>query len=194
VQRTERIKFLVYTSLFGVLWGAVEALLGSYLHLMQFPLRGAVMAGVGASIMCVERFYTPRFGASLATGLAALSVKLVSIGGFKFGPVVGILLEAFMVELVLSGGGLRKISLLAACLVCCLEGIPHFFVSNWIIYGKGIFATYLGLVKGLQEFFGLGPDLWKIILLFWIAAHVAIGLFAGWFTINVAKQLGKYES
>lgn len=192
--RTEKIRFIVFTTLFGVLWGAAEALLGSYLHLVHFPLRGAVMAGIGACVMCVERFYTPRLGATLATGLAALAVKLISIGGFKLGPVVGILVEALLVELVLTLWGTRKTALLAACVLCCLEGIPHFFVSNWVLYGQGIFASYMALLRGLQGFFGLGPDLWKQVLALWVGVHLLIGLTAGWFTLKVARQLGKYES
>jgi len=194
LSHTEKIRFLVFTTLFGVLWGAAEALLGSYLHLVNFPLRGAVMAGIGACVMCVERFYTPRFGATLSTGLAAVAVKLISIGGFKLGPVLGIMVESVLVELVLTAWGTRKFSLLLACVLCCLEGVPHFFVSNWILYGQGIFASYLALIKGLQGFFGLGPGLWKEFLALWLGVHVVIGLASAWFTIRVARQLGKYES
>lgn len=190
---SEKIRFLVFTTLFGVFWGAAEAFLGSYLHMVHFPFRGALMAGVGASVMCIERFYTPRIGATMATGLAALCVKLISIGGFKLGPVAGILIEAMMVELALSLFGTRRWSLLLACVLCCLEGIPHFFIFNWVVYGQGIFASYMAMIKSIQDFFGFGENLWRYIVLVWIGIHLLIGAAAGLFTIKVAKQLGKYE-
>ena len=36
---------------FGSIWGILEATLGGFLHLIIFPNKGAIMAGIGVAIM-----------------------------------------------------------------------------------------------------------------------------------------------
>jgi len=191
VPAQNKTRVLVFTTVFGALWGVLEMFLGSWFHMVQFPLAGAVMAAQGAVILCVERAYTPVFGASLWTGLVALALKSVSIGAVKLGPVAGILIEAVLAEAALTALGPRRTGFFVTGLACCLEGVPHFFVTNWIFYGKGIFSAYLGLVKALESFFGLGAGLWKEILAVWVAAHILLGLASGFAAVGVAKYLRK---
>ena len=174
-----RIRFLVHTTLFGTLWGLLEMLLGTYLHMIQFPLRGALMAAVGSIVLCAARLQANRPGATLAAGLVAAAVRLLSIGAFKLGPVAGIVIEAGILEAVLTLFGCGRIQFVLGCSLACLEGIPHFFVTNWLFYGRGIFSTYLEAVRQMQVFFGLPDGFWKLIVGAWAAAHLALGLAAG---------------
>ena len=174
-----RIRFLVYTTLFGALWGLIEMILGTYLHLVQFPLRGALMAALGAVLLCAARLQVDRPGATLAAGVVAAAVRLLSIGAFKLGPVAGIAIESAVVEAVLTMLGCGRAQFVLACALACLEGIPHFFVTNWLFFGKGIFATYLEVIRQMQGFFGLPGNFWKTIVVIWVAAHLALGLAAG---------------
>jgi hypothetical protein len=174
-----RIRTLVYTTLFGSLWGVLEMFLGGYLHMIQFPLRGALLAAIGSVLLCAARLRVDRPGATLAAGAVAAAVRLSAIGGFKLGPIVGIGIEAALLEAVLTGFGCGRPQFLAGCALACLEGIPHFFVTNWLFFGRGIFATYLEVVEKMQGFFGLPPGLWKAVVAVWAAAHLVLGLAAG---------------
>ncbi|MFA6092515.1 MAG: hypothetical protein WCU88_03530 [Elusimicrobiota bacterium] len=185
----ERLRFLVYTTVFGALWGLAEALLGGALHAARFPLRGAVMAAMGSIILCAVRVKLARPGAALAAGATAAALKLVSIGAFKLGPTVGILVESLLVELVLSLFGTSPAAILLACITACLEGIPHFFITNRILYGRDIFTTYLAVVRQMQAFFGLPEDAWKTLLGLWLAGHLLIGACAGAVAVMAARRL-----
>ena len=88
MHHADRIRVLVYTTVFGVLWGVVETLLGTYLHVLDIPFKGAVMAAIGAIILCAERLYTPRFGATISTGIVAVVLKCFSAGTVRIWPVV----------------------------------------------------------------------------------------------------------
>lgn len=191
MQQSEKIRFVVYTTIFGTLWGVSEMLLGTFLHMVQFPFRGALMASIGAIILCLGRSYTPVRGATLCTGIVALALKMISAGGFKLGPAVGIMIETLVAELVLSVFGISKLSFTLACLLCALEGVAHFFITNWMMYGRGIFKAYMQVVTSLQKFFGFPDGFWKEIVVFWVVCHFIFGGLAAWVSISAAKRLRK---
>ena len=189
MKKISEIKFLVYTTVFGVLWGVFEMFIGTYLHLLNVPLRGAFMAGAGSVILCVSRFYVDKPGATLAMGMVAAAVKMLSFGAFKLGPVGGIIIESLIVEIVLTVFRLNLFSVFSACLLACLEGVPHFFATNWIIYGGDIFGAYLDVLKKISAIFGIKTEFyWKIIFL-WVSAHLLIGSLAGLAALSMMRKL-----
>jgi len=188
MEQTEKIKFIVYTTIFGCVWGLSEMLIGSWLHMVQFPLRGAVMASLGAVILCAGRKYSDRPGSAIASGFVAVIIKLMSAGAFKLGPVAGILIESVMIELILVFFGCGRMQFFLACVAASLEAIPHFFVTNWIFYGRGIFETYLAIVRQVQGIFGISGDFWLWILALWAGAHVMTGIAAGIIAARFAEK------
>jgi hypothetical protein len=142
-------------------------------------LTGAVMAAVGSVLMCAARLQTDRPGATIAAGAVAAAVRLLGIGAFVLGPIVGILIEAAILEAVFTICGCGRAQFLLGCVLACLEGIPHFFLMNWLFFGKGIFTTYLEAARRMQSFFGLPDGFWKALVALWAAAHIMLGLAAG---------------
>jgi hypothetical protein len=183
-----RIRLLVHTTLFGALWGITEMLLGSYFHMIRFPLTGAVMAAVGSVILCAARLQTDRPGATIAAGVVAAAVRLLGIGAFSLGPVAGMLIEAAILEAVLTVFGCGRPQFIVGCVLACLEGIPHFFITNWLFFGKGIFVTYLDAGRKMQGFFGLPDGFWKVLVALWLAAHLVLGLAAGALAAGLAAR------
>ena len=184
-----KIRLAVYTTVFGALWGLAEMFIGSWLHAVNFPFRGALLAGFGAIILCTERTYTPIRGATFYTGLVAILLKFLSIGSVKIAPAAGIFIETVIAEAILSALGTGKAGVWLTVMAACLEGIPHFFVTNWLMYGTGIFGAYLAVVKGMQAFFGLPGNSWKFIVLLWLAGHAALGTVYSVLAVRTLKYL-----
>lgn len=189
MHHADRIRVLVYTTVFGVLWGVVETLVGTYLHVFDVPFKGAVMAAIGAIILCAERIYTPRFGATLSTGLVAVVLKCFSVGTVRLPPAIGMGVETLFAELVLTALGAGRLGLFFAPVACCLEGIPHMFVAQRLIYGEGVFDAYRRVIVKMQAAFGLGENLWVQVLLLWIAGHLLIGAVAGACAVGIGGYL-----
>ena len=187
----QRIRLLVYPTVFGALWGALEMTAGTALHMMHFPFRGAMMAGLGAVLLSCERVYTPVRGATLATGLAAMAVKCLSLGGFKLGPTVGILIESAVLEAVFTLFGTGTLPVFLGSVAACLEGIPHFFTTNWILYGRGVFDSYLQALSGVQRLFGLPDGSWRALLALWLAGHLLLGAFWGLIAVAAVRRTGR---
>jgi hypothetical protein len=91
-----------HAALFGALWGAAEATLGTALKVTQLPLSGLVMAAVGVLCLVTVRRLRPRIGICLVAGVVAAFLKVFTLGGVVVGPVVGIVSEAIVVELAMT--------------------------------------------------------------------------------------------
>ena len=95
---------------FGSIWGLLEATLGGALHLIHFPYKGAIMAGIGMSIMAtfvaIHRRPSLLIGIGLVTvcfkPLSALIYGKPAFAPFVVNPATAILLEALAFSLVVS--------------------------------------------------------------------------------------------
>ncbi len=91
-----------HAALFGSLWGAAEASLGTVLKAAHVPLAGLVMASIGVLCLLTVRRLQPTVGISLMTGAVAAFLKVFSLGGLVLGPAAGILAEAALIELAMT--------------------------------------------------------------------------------------------
>lgn len=175
----QKIRMVVFTTIFGILWGLIEMFVGSYLHMIEFPFAGAILAGVGAIILCLERSYTPYFRASIYTGMVAVIFKFLSIGAIKVSPAIAIMIETLIAEALLTALGANPASYFTTCSVCSLEGIPHFFISSWVRYGIGIFDAYRKILEKIGAVFHLGEDPLLMFIIIWVGIHLAVGIISG---------------
>lgn len=182
---------IVFPTIFGVLWGFLETLLGNYLHAFEMPFKGAVMAGIGAVIMCVERLYTPFPGATFSTAVVAVAMRFLSAGAVRLPPAIGISVEGLIAEGLLTLLGTAWYAFMASCIACALEGIPHFFIAHRLMYGEGIFNSYLEAAKRLQGSMGLDGSPLRYILALWVGGHLAAGIVCGGLAISVGNYVRK---
>lgn len=181
----QKIRMVVFPTIFGILWGLIEMSVGSYLHMLEFPFVGAVLAGVGAIILCLERSYTPYFRASIYTGLVAVIFKFLSIGVIKISPAIAIMIESLVAEAILTALGANPVAYFITCSISSLEGIPHFFISSWVRYGMGIFDVYRKILEKIGAIIHLGEDPLLMFIITWVGIHLAIGIISGTLVILI---------
>lgn len=183
-------KELVTMAVFGALWGAVEITLGSVLKALHLPFSGALLATAGLAIALTGRLFVPRRGSTLFIGVIATLLKLFSIGGVVVGPMIGILSEALLAELVLSlfGKPSRVAFLLAGALGLCWTVVQPFFTGA-LLFGRDMFEVWLQLVNDGSRLLGLGTGaaVWVIIVL--VGLHTLLGALSGWLAWEAGKQL-----
>jgi hypothetical protein len=181
---------LVILAVFGALWGVVEISLGSVLHALKLPLSGAVLAALGLAVALTGRIFVPRRGATLFIGVIAMALKLFSIGSVVIGPMVGILSEALVAEATLFAfkRPTRFVLLLAGGLGV-LWTLIHPFVTNPILFGRGIFVVWLDTLDRGAQLIGLNPNAWVWIIAILAAIYLLLGAVAGWLAWNVGSLL-----
>ena len=82
---------MVYIGVFGALWAAVETTLGSALHVVNVPLTGVLMTGIGITIALIGRLFVPRKGSVFFIGVVTALLKMLSLGGIVLNPMIAIL-------------------------------------------------------------------------------------------------------
>lgn len=181
---------LVTIAVFGALWGAVEITMGTVLKALHLPFNGALLATIGLTVLLVGRLYVPRPGATLFIGVIATLIKLFSIGGVVIGPMIGILSEALLAEIVLSAFRRpRRIAFLLAGTVGVSWTMIQPFISGALLFGRHTLEVWLDLVNDGAALLGIQANaaLWIVAII--AAFHVLLGCLSGWLAWNTARRL-----
>jgi hypothetical protein len=104
------LRVVIGILVFGSIWGFLEATLGGFLHLIHFAHTGAIMGGIGISIMAafVVTYRRPKLVfligviAALFKPLSALIYGKPIFAPFVVNPASAIILEALAFSLVVS--------------------------------------------------------------------------------------------
>jgi len=83
----------------GSIWAANEIILGSFLHNLRIPLSGTFMAFLSVAIMVSFSMIWKNKGLIIKAGLIAALMKSISPSAIILGPMVGILLEAALLQI-----------------------------------------------------------------------------------------------
>lgn len=181
---------LVTIAVFGVLWGIVEISLGTVLKSLNIPMSGAVLAAVGLSIAMIGRLFVPKKGSTFFIGVIACILKLFSLGGVIIGPMIGIISEAIIAELVLTlGGHPRQALFVVTGGLGVLLTFVQPFITNPLLFGRSLAMTWLNMLDQGSRVLGLGSDAVLLIVLAMTAIHLALGGLSGWFAWDAGHQL-----
>ena len=178
---------LVTLAVFGALWGLVEISLGSVFHAINLPKTGLFLSTLGVMIACIGRLFVPRRGSTLFIGVIAMVLKLFSIGNVIIGPMVGIIAEAIVAELILDA--FPKPSMLAFLVTCAgaaLWVFVHPFVTGLLIWGQSLVMVWLDMLDEGSRLFRIPTQAVYWIVLVVIVMHLVVGAIGGW----VAWKLG----
>jgi ABC-type thiamin/hydroxymethylpyrimidine transport system permease subunit len=174
------IRDLVYIGVFGALWGAAEMTLGSLLHVLNVPFSGVLLAGIGITIALIGRLFVPRTGSVLFIGLVTALLKMLSLGGIVVNPMIGIVAESLLAEVVLSlWGRPRRASFVVAGGLAVFWPFVHPFFTQGILAGQGILTVYGWTLEKGANLLGLDPSALLLILGGLVGIHLLIGIIAG---------------
>ncbi|MBA7641464.1 hypothetical protein ES703_49143 [subsurface metagenome] len=108
IDRQGAIHILIGILVFGSIWGFFEATLGGFLHMIIFPNKGAIMAGIGVAIMASALAIYKKPSMLPGIGIIAASFKLLDVWLFALpiasihiiNPAMAIIFESLAFSLV----------------------------------------------------------------------------------------------
>ncbi len=181
---------LATLAVFGALWGLVEISLGAFLKSLNIPLSGMVLAAIGLFIAFIGRVFVPKTGSTLFIGVIATFLKLFSLGGVIIGPMVGILTEAIVAEIVLTSFKKpNRLPFMVAGAAGVTWVLVQPFITNPLLFGRTLFVVWLDLLDQGSRLFGLDTNAVFFILFIYLLIHIAVGTFTGWLSWDVAHLL-----
>ena len=173
------VRDLAYIGIFGALWGVSETSLGSVLHALRVPLTGTVLAAFGMTIALTGRWFVPRRGSVLFIGLVTALLKMLSVGGTVLNPMIAIVVEGLLAELVLMAGRHDRVTFGAAGAVACAWPLVHPFLTGAIVAGQGFLVVYANMLRNGARMLGVESSAVVLILAVLIVVHLAAGAAAG---------------
>ena len=122
-------------SVIGSMWGSMEIIIGSFLHNLNIPLAGTLLSMIGIILMIGMHRVWPERGLFWRAGIICAVMKSISPSAIIIGPMLGILMEAGLLELsaILFGRNL---------------------FSYIIGGGLAVFSTFLYKIIGFIIFYG----------------------------------------
>lgn len=171
-------------ALYGALWGALEATVGTALHLGRVPFRGEIMGLIGlACLVCLRRLQ-PRAGVVLVAGMTAIFLKVFTLGGLYPGPVVGIATQAIAVEfgfLVARGPVAAAIGGIIALGTNPVQRV----ITAWIVGGSEAAVAVLRAVGELG-----GVEAWWVLAAF-VGFSSTVGALGGVWAWRLAGRVAR---
>lgn len=181
---------LVTLAVFGTLWGLSEVTLGTVLKTLNVPLSGVVLTTIGLIVALVGRVFVPKRGSTLFVGVIAMLIKLFSLGGVIMGPMIGIITEAVVAELVLSlSGEPRRGTMMIAGGLGVLWVLVQPFLTNPLLFGRTVLDVWLDLLRRGGRLLGFEEEELVWILVGMVVLHLVIGAAAGWVGWTLGQQL-----
>jgi hypothetical protein len=183
---------LATLAVFGALWGLSEITLGAVIKTLNIPMTSVILVSIGMVVALVGRAYVPRRGSTLFIGVIAMLLKLFSIGGVVVGPMVAILFEALIAEIVLSAMGRpRRASFVLAGAAAVTWLLIHPFLTGLLFFGRSLFVVWQDLLDLGNRVLGLDPSAAVWIVLALVTIYSAVGAAVGWVSWDLARTLKK---
>ncbi len=164
----------------AALWGVIEITVGGMIKTWHVPfVGGSVLSSFGVVILLTARSSVPGRWSSLLIGIVAAGIRFASgFAGAVFS-AMGILVEALIVELVLSlSPRSQQWARMLAGILAVVWALIHPFLAQGVIAGHGLEKVYgftVGLVAG-PDAAGAGQAV--LALFFLVIVHVALGVSA----------------
>lgn len=181
------VQFWAQVTAFGTLWGLVEMTLGSFLHTLRLPFTGTMLAALGAGLLVAQRQILPARGATLAIGIIAALCKSLSPGGIILNPMIGITIEAALVELALLPAPRAATTAALAGVLSVSWALTQKFVMQTLFYGGAIVELYLSALQKIADWIAFAPG-WEWLAL---AAAVTPFLLIGAATGLIGRRIGR---
>lgn len=183
-----------YAALFGALWGALEASVGTAVYLGKVPMRGTLMGLLGLLCLICLRRLQPRPGVCLLAGVVAIFLKVFTLGGLYPGPVIGIAVQALAVEVAMTASGGRAIGAAVGGALTLATNPLQKLAMTWLVSGTEAMHAYFELLEASVARAGVEGVRPAVVVGTVVAATAAIGavggLWAWWVAGRVARRLG----
>jgi nucleoside-triphosphatase THEP1 len=165
-------------SVVGSLWASIEIILGSFMHNLQLPFAGTLLAMLGVMLLIAFHQRWRVKGLFWRAGLICALMKSISPSAILLGPMTGILAEALLLELVVRIAGTNLVGYLLGGAVALSSAIVHKLVTLLIMYGFDFVNVIVNLYAYAADQLGFSTLAPRQALLLLFAFYALLGIVA----------------
>ena len=177
----------------GGIWASFEIIVGSMLHNLHIPFSGTILASLSIVLMMAFLQIWNESGLIWRAGLICGLMKSLSPSAVILGPMTGIMMEAFFMEIMIVILGRNLGAYLLGGIAAMLSTILHKLASLFILYGSDLVSIYLNLFRFIQKQMGMA-DAEPSELIAWILmVYMLIGSLAALLGTWLGKRAKKEQ-
>lgn len=178
----------------GGLWASLEIIVGSFLHNTRLPFAGSMLAFAGTILLIGFYRVWPVRGLIIRAGLITAIMKSVSPSAIILGPMMGIMLEAMLLELMIMIFGNNTLGLIIAGISSVSSALFYKLFSLLIFFGFDLIKIYVNVINFALKQFGLKEAEPVEILLALFAVYAVFGILAALMGKYIAKKASAFKS
>ena len=137
----------------GGLWASIEIVLGSFLHNLRIPFAGTILASQGILLLIAFNQIWKESGIIIRAGIITALMKSISPSSVILGPMIGIFMEAALLEIFLYIFRRGLIGAILASAIALSSALLHKVFSIIILYGWDIVVIYKNIYAYFQKIF-----------------------------------------
>jgi signal transduction histidine kinase len=150
----------------GGLWASVEIIVGSFLHNIRIPFAGGVLASFGVILMIAFYRMWPEKGLLWRAGVVCALMKSISPSAIILGPMIGIVSEAILLDLIIRLLGRSLPAIMIAGGLAVTAAFAQKILNILVIYGMSLVKVYLNLIDYAARQIGFThANPWVLILI-----------------------------
>ncbi len=178
----------------GSFWGAIEIILGSYLHNLHVPLAGTFLTFLVIVFLTIFSGFWDESGIAIRASIIAALIKSISPSAVLLGPMTAIILEGFLFEVGITVLGKNLAGYILAGILVQLSVIFHKIISLLIIYSTDIIKIAENFYNFLTKLLYLENLPPYKALIFVFVLYTALGIIAAVAGYYAGKKLQKKYS
>ncbi len=165
----------------GSTWAAFEIIVGSFLHNLQIPFAGTMLSAASVFLLISFVQIWREKGLVLRAGIICALMKSISPSAVIIGPMVGIFMEALILELFLLILGRNIVGFVVSGAVAVLWALVQKILFLLLMYGLDLIELaqslyqYLIKISGIDAFSSLYLILGIVVMYLVVGAVAAIG-------------------
>jgi iron complex outermembrane receptor protein/outer membrane receptor for ferrienterochelin and colicins len=176
----------------AALWGVIEITVGGMIKPWRVPFGGALLASFGVVILLTARANVPGRWSTLLVGIVAAGIRFTSGFAAAQFAAIGIIVEALIVELVLTFSPRQKqAARMLAGILAVLWALVHPFLVQGYIAGIGPATMYRDTIGRIAGSASPGAGQALLVLFFLIVVHTALGVSAVLFVDKILLAPGR---
>jgi nucleoside-triphosphatase THEP1 len=178
----------------GSVWAAFEIIAGSFLHNLRIPFAGMFLAAASVFLLTAFLHLWNEQGIILRAGIICALMKSISPSAIIFGPMVGIFMEALILEVTTRILGRNVVGFLIAGGLAVLWTLAQKIINLLILFGFDLLRIAEALYKYLIILTGVEGLTFEA--LFGIAGlfHILFGMVAAGIGIAAGSRYKKAKT
>ncbi|HPE35047.1 MAG TPA: nucleoside-triphosphatase [Bacteroidales bacterium] len=175
----------------GSLWASIEIVIGSFLHNMQLPMSGTMLSMTGVLILVAFHQLWSEKGLFWRAGLICALMKSIAPSAFLIGPMIGIFLQALLMEGAISVLGKNYAGYLIGGAAAVAINLLLKVINMLVKYGFDVVVVLINFYKfSIQQIGMENLKVWQAVSILF-ALYFLLGSFSAVAGIVIARNVKK---